>query len=194
MFYDRITDFIFVEHKPLRSDIIFVPGSKARETVIKAARLYHEGWAAYILPSGRFAKHVGHFEGDYVTEWEFMQALLLQSGVPEEAILKEDRATFTWENAIYSREVLEHLGISVKRAILCCKNFHAARALAYYQQQFPDTEFLVCPAVSQGITRDNWHQDPEKTRVVLGELRRCGEQFGCMLPPDHPVGFSQPMP
>ena len=189
MFYDRITEFVFAENEPQKSDIIFIPGSKAQETVRKAASLFHEGWAPFLLPSGRWAKHIGHFEGEYETEWEFMKALLLELGVPEGSILKEDQATFTWENAIYSRKLLDRLEIPVKRAILCCKNFHAARALAYYQQQFPETEFLVCPAQAEGITRENWYLDQEKTKVVLGELKRCGEQFGCMLPEGEPIGF-----
>ncbi|MCR5160515.1 MAG: hypothetical protein K6C06_01985, partial [Lachnospiraceae bacterium] len=52
----------------------------------------------------------------------------------------------------------------------------------YYKQQFPKTRILVCPVVTRGITKDNWFLDEEKTRTVLGELSRCGEQFACMLP------------
>ena len=55
--------------------------------------------------------------------------------------------------------------------------------------QFPETEFLVCPAQTEGITASNWFLEPEKCRVVLGELERCGKQFGCMLPEGAPIGF-----
>ena len=39
------------------------------------------------------------YGGDYETEWEFLKNVLLKNGVPEEAILMENQATFTYENA-----------------------------------------------------------------------------------------------
>ena len=63
-----------------------------------------------------------------------------------------------------------------------CQAFHARRAFTYYKQQFPDTQILVCPVITRGITRENWFLDEEKTKTVLGELSRCGGQFSCMLP------------
>ena len=47
----------------------------------------------------------------------------------------------------------------------------------YYQEQFPRTEFLVCPVVTRNISRDNWHRTDEGIDTVLGELERCGGQF-----------------
>ena len=181
-FYDEITEFIFVENEPARSDIIFVPGGNYPDAARKAAKLYQEGYSDYILPSGRFSIRTGHFEGRQETEWEYLKDILLEEGVPEKAILKEDRATFTYENAIFSRKAADRAGLAVKRAILCCQAFHARRALMYYQQQFPEAQFLVCPAVTQGISRDTWFLDQHAGNRVLGELTRIGEQFHCMLP------------
>ena len=186
-FYQGITDFIFVEDAPVRSDVIFIPGGNYPEAAMHAARLYHEGWAPLLLPSGKYAKLTGHFvppEGvrEYETEWEYLRDILLSCDVPESAILREDQATFTWENAIQSRKVLENAGVTVRRAIISCQAFHARRCLMYYQEQFPDTEFVVCPVVTKGISKDNWFLDQAKTDVVLGELERCGIQFHCVLP------------
>ncbi len=111
------------------------------------------------------------------TEWEYFRDILLEEGVPEQAILKEDQATFTWENAIYSRRVLDSLGIDVKKGIIVCQAFHARRCSMYYQQQFPEAELLVCPVCTKGITRDNWFLDEKKIDIVLTEVEHCGSQF-----------------
>ena len=62
-----------------------------------------------------------------------LKNVLLKNGVPEEAILMENQATFTYENAIFSRQVTDLHKIQVKKAILCCKTYHARRSLMYYQ-------------------------------------------------------------
>ena len=80
-------------------------------------------------------------------------------------------------NAIFSRKVCESRHIKVQKAILCCQNWHARRCLMYYGQQFPETQFFVCPVSTRGITRDNWYLDPERADVVLSEVERCGAQF-----------------
>ena len=189
-FYDDITDFIFIEDEPVLSDVILIPGSSCSETSAAAAALYLQGYAPWVLPSGRYSLVAGSFpiEG-YETEWEYMKDLLMHGGVPEERILREDRATFTWENAIYSRDTLAKAGIEVKQALICCQAFHARRAYTYYQQQFPDVRLRMIPTVTQGISRDNWYLDRDKARVVLGELQRCGDQFRCMIPEADPIGW-----
>lgn len=177
-FINDITDFIFVEHKPEKADIIFIPGGDQGAIAVKAAKLYREGYAPWILPSGRFSKPVGHCTiPGYETEWEFLRDILIGQGVPDAVVLEERQATYTYENAIYSRKVTDALGLKVERAILCPQACHARRALLYYEILYPDTEFVVCPAVTRGISRDNWFLEDEKIDVVLGELERCGSQF-----------------
>lgn len=177
-FIEDITDFIFVEHKPEKADIIFIPGGDQGAIAVKAAELYLEGYAPWILPSGRFSKPVGHCTiPGYETEWEFLRDILIGQGVPDAVVLEERQATYTYENAIYSRKVTDALGLKVERAILCPQACHARRALLYYEILYPDTEFVVCPAVTRGISRDNWFLEDEKIDVVLGELERCGSQF-----------------
>lgn len=177
-FIQDITDFIFVEDEPQKADIIFVPGGNQGAIAVKAAELFREGYAPWILPSGRYSKPVGYCTiPGYETEWEFLRDILIGQGVPREAVLEEQKATFTYENAIYSREVTDARGLTVERAILCPQACHARRALLYYEILYPDTEFVVCPAVTRGISRDNWFLEDEKIDAVLGELERCGSQF-----------------
>ena len=97
--------------------------------------------------------------------------------VPDHAILKEDKATYTYENAIYSRKVTDGLGLTIRKAILCCKSYHARRALMYYQMLYPDTKFYVCADCPDGITRENWKETEEGIRAVTGEVTRIILQF-----------------
>ena len=105
----------------------------------------------------------------------------MKNGVPEEAILREDQATFTYENAIYSRQVTDRAGIQVNKAILCCKTYHARRSLMYYQILYPEAKILVCPACPDGITRENWRETEVGLEAVTGEIDRIVKQFCLML-------------
>lgn len=186
-FLKQITDFIFVEQKPEKSDIIFIPGSGFPQLAEEAAELYHRGFAPKILPSGRYSITLGHFGGvqekqdayreTYDTEWDFLSQVLREKNVPAEVILKEDQATYTYENAIYSKAVTDKLGMEIHQAILCCKPYHARRSLLYYQLLYPETRFLVCPVKDSSITKENWFLTEKGTTTVLGEMERIGTQF-----------------
>ena len=190
-FYDYLTDFIFVEDAPEKADVLFVPGGAYGEIAEHAARLYRQGYVPRILISGKYSITEGRFAGakspasyrkySYRTECEFLSDILLKNGVPPEAILQEEEATFTYENAINSRALTDSLGLSVRTAIISCQAYHARRCLLYFSLLYPDTRFLICPAVTRGISRDTWMLDPEKIDLVLGEVERCGSQFHDIL-------------
>ena len=180
-----ITDFIFVSDAPKPADIIFIPGGSFYPIAERAAELWHAGFAPLILPSGRYSSKLGRFarenltkyQGEFETEFDFLRHVLMKNGVPDSAILREDRATNTGENAAFSAEVLRAHGLTVRRAILCCKSFHTRRALMTYAKHFPDAELLAAPADTQGIRREDWFLCEESFRKVLGELERCGRYF-----------------
>ena len=186
-FLNQITEFIFVEDKAEKSDMIFIPGSGFPQLAEEAAKLYHQGLAPYILPSGKYSilngKFVGVqekqelYDGEYETEWEFLKEALKKNQVPEEHILRENNATYTYENAIYSRKVTDRLGMEIKKAILCCKPYHARRSVLYYQLLYPETQFYVCPIQDSDVKRDNWYLTEKGICLVFGEVQRIGEQF-----------------
>lgn len=187
----ELGNFIFAEHKPEKADVIFVPGNRYPYMAECAAKLYREGFAPLVLPSGKYSITDGFFtgvldcqeiySGSYATEWEFLRDVLQKNGVPGHAILKEDQATYTYENALFSKKVLEAAGVTVNKAILCCKNYHARRALMYYQTVFPDTCFLVVPSCVDGITKENWKDSEAGIDAVMGEMTRIVKQFSLMM-------------
>ena len=184
---EDITKFIFIKDEPEKADIIFIPGSSNWVLAETAARLYKEGKAEKIMPSGMYFYQFGRFmnervtderyNGVYRTEAEFLASVLIKNGVPGEDVIKEERATNTYENAIFSKELLLEMGLDIKSAIICPQAFHARRALMTYSHLFPDTKLYVVPTYTQNITADNWYSTDRGRQVVLGELRKCGEYF-----------------
>lgn len=190
-FLKQIEEFIFIEDRPEKADVIFVPGNRYPQMAEQAARLFREGLAPIVLPSGKYSITAGKFtgvldkkecyNGKYETEWEFLKDVLVKNGVPEQRILREDHATFTYENAIYSRQVTDRAHLEIKKAILCCKSYHARRCLMYYQLLYPKTQFYVVPVDADGITRENWRENEKGIDAVTGELSRIVKQFSLML-------------
>ena len=190
-FIEQISEFIFAEDEPEKADIIFIPGNGYSQMAEKAAALYGENYASFVLPSGKYSITVGKFggvlsgqeryNGNYRTEWDFLKDVLIKNHVPDEVILKEDQATFTWENARFSREVTDKAEIEIKKALLCCKNYHARRSLRYYQRAYPEVEFRVCPCCVDGVTKENWMNSEEGIQSVLGEVQRIVTQFSLMM-------------
>lgn len=186
-YYDYLTDFIFVSDRLQKADAIFIPGGLYGEIAVHAAWLYREGAAPFVVPSGKYSIVLGAF-GEvqspdkykgrkFETESDFLKQILLDEGVPEEAILQEKEAAYTYQNAIYTKKLLDEKKIPVKTAILSCQAYHARRCLMYYQLLFPDTKFCVSPVETRGIGRENWYTSPESIRLVLAEVEHCGSQF-----------------
>lgn len=191
MYYDQITEFVFQEDQPERADYIFIPGSGYGELAYKAADLYLSGYAQKIIVSGKFSILDQYFKGavspkeycdrKYETESDFLKAVLLEKGVKEQDIMQEKQASFTYENAIYTRILLEgnnkQKNEMPKKVLLVCQAFHGARAGMYFRYVFPETKFLICPVVTQGISRTNWMNQEKGRDIVLGEVERIGKQF-----------------
>ncbi len=47
----------------------------------------------------------------------------------------------------------------------------------YYQLCYPQTEFTICPAETQGVNKENWFQYDDGIEKVMGEWMRCGNLF-----------------
>lgn len=148
-------------------------GASHPQLMERAAMLYQKGVAPLILPSGGVTPHVE------TTEWEFLRNVGVSLGVPPQAILQEDKATNTFENARFSLKVLQEKGLNPKKVVLVCKNYHALRALLTYQIIFPrETIFYVSPVIDKtGTSKDNWFLDEDRIRYVMNELEQVGKYF-----------------
>ena len=182
-----ITNFIFLEDTPQKSDIILIPGTSKSAITEKAAALYRAGFAPYVMPSGLYSSSLGRFAaenidnpryiGEYASDFEYCRHILMENGVPEHAILREDRATNSMENALYSAQAAKDAGIKVERALLCCQAFHARRAFLSYACHFGGAELLMVPTATQGISKEDWYKSEKGYKKVLGEVAKCGVYF-----------------
>lgn len=182
-----ITDFIFVEDTPQKSDAIMVVGGSYPEAAEIAADLWKQGYADKIMIGGGVSIKTGKFPGShskqdiynkvYDDEREFYTDVLVKNGVDKNAIYGENKSSFTKENALYARKLAEEQNLTVHKAILICKSFHARRCLMFYQLEFPQVEFYVKTFDGFDINKDNWYLSEYGRQRVLGELKRCGEQI-----------------
>ncbi len=182
-----ITDFVFINDKPEKSDIIIVLGGSNHKPSETAALLYHDNLAPRILATGRYSLALNRFahekvsedkyKGNFETESDFIENILLMQGVPAEAIIKESSSMHTMENAEFSAALLKEKGIDVKRAILCCKAYHARRALMHFSCQFPGVQFYVVPSDTDNLTTHSWYKTEAGYRKILSEVKKCGTYF-----------------
>ena len=186
-----ITNFIFVSDAPQKSDVIFLPGGSGASIAEQGAGLYAQGFASKIIPSGKFNLQKGKFmfspqgvvdnantyNDDYPTECDFFIDVLSKNGVPLSAIIPEKEATYTKENAFLSRDAADKRGLTVNKAMVVCKSFHARRCFMCYQTAFPEADILVIAVDVYGIDRNSWHTFDYGIERVMGELARCGSQF-----------------
>jgi uncharacterized SAM-binding protein YcdF (DUF218 family) len=128
--------------------------SEAGDRTLYAAWLYHQGKADYILLSG------GNVFTDTLTtepaEAEDMLAVMQMLNVPDEAIWLETKSRNSYENALYSRYLLEDKNIST--VLLVTSAIHMPRAVALFEKQgftvIPlPTDFVVTQRGWQGVTR-----------------------------------------
>lgn len=182
-----ITDFIFVEDIPQKSDVIMVVGGSYPEAAEIAADLWKNGYADKILIGGGISIKRDKFpesrsksdiyNKDYTDECEFYTDVLMKNGVVQNSILGENKSSFTKENAFYAKQLADEHRLNIRKAILICKAFHARRCLLFYQAVFPNTEFYVKTFNGFGISKDNWYLSEYGIQRVLGELKHCGEQI-----------------
>ena len=182
-----ISEFIFMKDAPQKSDVIFIPGTSQSAITEKAAELYCAGFAQYVIPTGAYSGKRGKFAaekidnlryaGEYATDFEYCRHILRENGVPDSAIIREDRSTNTGENAEFTAILLRKMGLTVRKAILCCQSFHARRAFMSYGKFFPETEILVVPTDTQGIRKEDWFLQEKSYRRVMSEVYKCGEYF-----------------
>ncbi|WP_051656830.1 YdcF family protein [Butyrivibrio sp. AE3004] len=187
---EEIGKFIFVSEKPGKADLILVPGAPMKELAEHAAYLWKEGYAPKILVSGKFYMTYESLEDEFQrfsassgdslgcsTEAEYLTKLMVEQGVPENVIIKETESRNTFENAKFSRKIIENELKDVRHIILCCQAFHARRALMTFQSELRDYKFTVCPIVTRGISIDTWMDNLKSYDLVLSELRKCGDYF-----------------
>ena len=103
--------------------------SERGDRLLYGVKLYKDGAAPYILLTG------GRIDwyGGSSSEAKDMAALTEIMGVPRDALLLESRSLTTYENAVYTKEILERR--KIERIILVTSAAHMPRAMAIFRKQ-----------------------------------------------------------
>ena len=117
----------------------------------------------------------GSFSG---MTWENVKVMVLVTGIASIGVFLLSKPISAYE---MGEAYAANMGLNVKKAILCCKTYHARRSLMYYQILYPEAEIIVCPSCPDGITRENWRETEAGVEAVTGELNRIIRQFCLML-------------
>jgi uncharacterized SAM-binding protein YcdF (DUF218 family) len=101
------------------------PSRTLEARVRHAARLYAEGEAWLLIPTGGLGKHPP-------SEAEVMARMLREDGLPEEAVLPEDQALNTWDSARLVAGIAGKLGL--RNVVVVTDPLHCVRTVAAFRQ------------------------------------------------------------
>ncbi len=183
-------DYHRLDQEPQAADLIFVLGSHDLRVAERAAELYLQGFAPYILFSGKRGALTQHWPD---TEAERFAALAESLGVPGEKILVEANATNTGENIRYGYALLQKNGLLPRRMILVQKPYMERRTLATFLKQWPGkkTEVTVTsPTVSFEAYPTGEIPVERVIEIMVGDLYRIkdypakGFQVPQEIPPE----------
>jgi uncharacterized SAM-binding protein YcdF (DUF218 family)/glycosyltransferase involved in cell wall biosynthesis len=110
-------------------------GGGTPERLNEAVALYRAGYAPYLVFSSGYAYSF--------KEAESMRDSAVAQGVPSSAIVLEERATNTYQNVVYSNEILrDHKSRSI---LLVSSPYHMRRALMVWRKLAPDIAVTPTP-------------------------------------------------
>ncbi|MCI3922723.1 YdcF family protein [Paenibacillus sp. TRM 82003] len=146
------------------SDVIIVLGGEADgERTRKAAELYREGIAPKLMISD------GTKMSWRTTAMKEMYDLAVLEGVKPEDIVKEDRSRSTYENALYTKELMLEHGFD--SALVVTTDWHGKRSRFIFEKVYKvsDIQLSYCGTPDARSDFAAWWKDGEKQQVVLTE-------------------------
>ena len=186
-----IWDYLGMHQEPGKADVIVGFGNFNTDIARRAAELYHQGYAPKILFTGGLGRNT---EG-MLPEPEAVRfaKVAMECGVPEEAIILEDKSRNTKENIDFTRVLLEEQGIPHAHILGVHQPFMERRIKAAMGVYWPELNFrITSPQVSvaeyleaakgQGITEN------ASVSVIVGDFQRIDlyAKLGYQLPQNIP--------
>ena len=144
-----IACFIFIQslviaaqfqYKPEKSDAILIlgyaledglyPDEWLRLRLQKGLDLFNEGYGNYIIVSG------GIGPTDQIPVAIAMKSWLLEREVPEDRILTEEKSNTTYENIVFSKEIMADK--SIDSVVVVTNDFHIYRSMLIAKAHLPN--------------------------------------------------------
>lgn len=169
-----IWEYMLMHHTLVKSDCIFILGSTDLRVPLYAAELYHKGYAPHIICSGGFGKGQHLFKAEALV----FKDMLLQTNVPETAIIIESQSTNTGENIIFTERLLEEKGLHFTSFILVQKPYMERRTYATFKKQWQKKDVSVVVTSPQISYEEYMLNEDDKDRFIntmVGDLQRILE-------------------
>ena len=132
LWLEAIARFLIVEDELSQVDVIIILGGGGVGRVRHGVKLYQEGYGASIIVTGMEYK----LPGLTVTWPELAKREAVSLGVPENAIILEERPGSTYEDAKYVKE--DMIDRNFKSAIVVSSPHHMKRARMIFRKVFKD--------------------------------------------------------
>lgn len=160
--------FLPLNEAPKQVDsIIVLSGGSAR--VEKAAALYKEGYATYVILSN--SKEIASSHGD-------MLQTAMVFGIPSDVILSEEKAQSTYQNAELTLLLMKKHGFN--SAIVVSSDFHMRRVKFNFDQVYKKSGIeLTYIGAASGYNAKRWWSDSYSRESTFNEyVKMIGNVFG----------------
>lgn len=155
--------FLIVNEPLKKSDIIVVYSGDSGERTVKGVELLKKGYADYIIFSGGTVY-------DDVKMANLMTNHAIKLGVPEEKIIKEPEASSTYENALFTKDILVKNGF--KSIILVTSNYHSRRSQLTTKKVLEGTKIEVITVSSNDEFNKDWWKDGRSILICINEYAK----------------------
>ena len=170
-----IWDFLCLHQEPEKADVIVGFGNFNTDIARRAAELYRQGIAPKILFTGGLGRNTVGLLPE--SEADRFARVAIGCGVPDEAIIREDKSTNTAENIIFTRKLLEERNIPHDHILGVHQPFMERRITAAMGVYWPELSFSVTSpqvtipeyleaARAQGVTEN------ASISVIVGDFQR----------------------
>ncbi len=134
-------DYLCLHTPPKKADCIVGFGCYNEDIPRRAAQLYQDGFAPWVLFTGGLGRNTAQMWTE--REAERFGRIALAEGVPKNALLLETESTNTAENIAYTRDLLTQKGIAVSSILGVHKPYMERRIYAAWKNYWPEMPFEV---------------------------------------------------
>ncbi len=165
-----VWNYLQMHQQVTKSDCILALGSHDVRVAQRAADLYNQGFAPYIVFSGGFGRLTGNFPKP---EAEVFADQAIKMGVPASKLILEKKSTNTGENIKFSMELLKQMGLTPNSFILISKPCIERRAYATFKKFCPHLQVIVTSPMLdfEHCPYDGFSKE-DMLNIMLGELQR----------------------
>ena len=167
----KLWNYHKMNHALQKSDCILALGSHDLRVPERVVELYHQGLAPLVIMSGG----LGNFTQEIWTESEAdkFAKIAIEKGVPQEAILIENKSTNTGENILFTQKLLSEKDLNPQSFIVVQKPYMERRSYATFKKHWPDKRLMVTSPQISFETYPTEEIPLERViHIMVGDLQR----------------------